>query len=77
MKDLLERLKKLEEHQTKELITIELITDDDTGIYSGDDFDFGLHPLLSDTVKDPEKKVRLVKFIRELADNIESREDFV
>jgi len=76
---LLGRMQKatISEHQTKELVTIDLITDDDTGMYSGDEFDFGLHGLLRDYVeKDPERKKRLAKFIRQLADNIESTEGF-
>jgi hypothetical protein len=75
---LVDQLKKVNEHQTEELLTVELITDDDTGMYSSDEFDFGLQAGLMDRCKkDPEFKKRVAKFVRELADNIENTEGFV
>jgi len=66
---------KINEHQTKTLTSIELITDDDTGMYSGDDFDFGETGLDDWIMKDPDNGKRLAQFMREYADGIEKRYD--
>jgi len=67
--------RQLKEHSTQTLTSIELITDDDSGIYSGDEFDFSEPQELRDFLaNDPEAGKRLAKFMREYADQIEKRQ---
>jgi hypothetical protein len=77
VKQLLENLQKINEHQTQPLITIEAIVDDETGMYSSDLFDYGISGTFTERCKGNEPyRNEMVKTLRHLADMIESGEEY-
>ncbi len=77
MRDLLEKLQKINEMQDTPIITITKITDDDSGISGGDEFDFAIpcDGPYNEYIKDKEAAKRLADNLRSVADMVERQAD--
>jgi hypothetical protein len=67
----------INEHKTEVLVSFDLITDDDTGIYSGDTYDFQIHQLAFEHLNSPERKKEFADYLRKFADRVENNPDFI
>jgi len=69
--DLFENIRDLNEMKDEPIITISKVIDDDTGIWSDDEFEFSKHPLYDEYKNDKEAGKRLADDLRKVADMIE------
>ena len=59
----------------RDLIKVTEIVDDDTGMYTVGELDFGICGVVDDFLKrEPENRLRLIKMLRFLADKLEKAE---
>lgn len=75
MRDLLEKLQKINEMQDEPIITITKVVDDSTGIWADDEFEFSQHELYREYIKSKESAKRLATELRKLADMVERQAD--
>jgi len=69
--------RKINEMQDTPIVTITRVVDDDTGIWAGDEFEFGLHADYRDNyAQDPKDRKRLADELRKVADMIEKDDSY-